>query len=51
MISVWSGRTWQWTPGVVSVGATVTVPSSQTWVCGPVAGMTSVLVAPQTVQV
>ena len=36
---------------VVSVGATVTVPSSQTWVCGPVAGMTSVLVWPQTVQV
>ena len=36
---------------VVSVGATVTVPSPQTWVCGPVAGMTSVLVWPQTVQV
>ena len=39
------------TPGVVSVGAMVTVPLSHLWVCAPVAGMVSVLTSPQTVQV
>ena len=39
------------TPGVVSVGSVVTLPASHLCVCAPVAGMTSVLTSPQTVQV
>ena len=39
------------TPGSFSVGAVVTLPASHLCVCAPVAGMTSVLTSPQTVQV